>query len=143
MMYLGRILEGPSDEESNKVPAPFPPASVFSCSTPRVASLMQGQRLWKKEQNQGREVVSKVLNHWEQVLRIQSLKGNNVEVQDEKKNSFEGQRFTLSCFSLRCAHRWQRSINILAPSSAEIQSLLSAGSLPPLVFYHIIIIIES
>lgn len=51
MMYLGCIPEGPSDEEKNKVPAPFPPASFFSCSTPRVASLMQGQRLWKNEQN--------------------------------------------------------------------------------------------
>lgn len=61
---------------------------------------MQGQRLWKKEQNQEREVVGKVLDHWEQVLRIQSLKGNNVEVQDEKKNSFERQRIYSFLFLL-------------------------------------------
>lgn len=45
-------------------------------------------------------MVGKVLDHWEQVLRIQSLKGNNVEVQDEKKNSFERQRIYSFLFLL-------------------------------------------
>ena len=44
----------------------------------------------------------------------------------ERKTALRNKGFTLSCFSLRCACRWQTSTNILAPSSPEIQSLLSS-----------------
>lgn len=100
MMHLGCILEGLSAEESEEVPAPFPPVRFFSCPAPRVVSLMQWQRLWKKEVNEGRGMAGRVPHHWEQVLRIWSFKDNNIGVQDGKKNSFEGQRIYSFLFLL-------------------------------------------